>query len=446
MDALRNSPKFGSLVKLVPGEADGFCAERVRTHGGTVFTSDSDLLVYDLGDTGGVVFFTDIDADLETHTLIAPQYRPADLCRRLSLRPATGLQYLAFELSRDYHLTLEQAVEKAKTRGNASEAEDEYPGFIKEYLSPEVASTPCILEPPALDPRVSEIVLRSLHVLRTTASPSNGDSVFYIHNVSELEMYTPLLLDCPTRTSAWEASKPYRQLAYAVLQSVRGGRIPSVSEIKKLQFPSSGSPVAVPSPAEVDELGDSLLEVVARIQGKISKPELLWTILAIHQDIVMSTDRGKDYPISLQALNQDAKGKVDTCSWEFLHFLAQTQATCYSLRILQQILDFTERHAGPLSTTLSQFTEFLSCLPPLTDFPSARTFGGLLQAVRESGSLSCLQDLFATDENISRLLDSIQKPQDSKKSKKRKASASGEEKSKVTKPRSNNPFGLLVVE
>ena len=445
IDALRNSPNFGSLVKLVPGEADGFCAEHVRQHGGTVLTSDSDLLVYDLGEAGGVVFLADIDTDVETHSLKAPQYRPADLSRRLSLTTDTGLQYLAFEISRDHHLTLEQAVERAKKNGTILTSQDDYSEFIEQYLSPEVAPTPGKAEIPPLDPRVSEIVLRSLRVAGAAGPTSNNNLVPHSSNDVGLEMYLPLLLDCPSRTSAWEASKPVRQLAYGVLHSGRGSSIASVSEMRRLQSASSGSQVSVPSSADMDGLGASLLGVLSNIEAGISKPDLLWAVLAIYQDIVMTMDRGRGYPISLEVLGQDAKGKLDVCSWEFLHCLAQTQASYYSLRMLRQVLDFSTQQVGSLSATMSKYAVLLSRIPPLADFPSAGTFAASLQEVRESGCLSCLQSLCTEYEDIGPLIKTIQRSQDHKKSKKRKATASSEgNNTKVAKPRSNNPFDLLA--
>lgn len=443
IDALRDSAKFNSLVKLVPGEADGFCAKDVRENGGLVLTSDSDLLVHDLGEAGGVVFLADIDAGTDTQTLVAPQYRPAEICRRLSLRPETGLQYLAFEISRDPHLTLEQAVERAKRSEAVSVSRGEYSEFIEQYLSPEVAPRFGAGEMPALDPRVSEIVLRSFRtsgdatpVLKQHPTPRPSGE-------AELEMYLPFLLDCPSRTSAWEASKPLRQLAYAVLQPIRGSSIPSVSEMRRLQSVSSGLQVSVPSLLELDELCTSLLGVLSSIKGGISNPDILWVLLAIYQDTLMTMERGKGYPVSLEVLGQAAKGKLDTCSWDFVHFLALTQATYYSLRMLRQILEVSVRHSRPLSTTISEVSRFLSSLPPLTNFPSIRTFGETLRALRESGALSCLEGLCAEYEDAVSLIKSIQRPQDSKKSKKRKAVASSEGNAKIAKPRSNNPFDLL---
>ncbi|SPQ23661.1 daea0fe1-be1e-4288-aa7d-a1c1cdc0f56d [Thermothielavioides terrestris] len=263
IDALRESPKFGPRVELVPGEADGFCADHVRRHGGTILTSDSDLLVHDLGEAGAVVFFADVDADPQTERLIAPQYQSRTLCRRLSIQAETGLQRIAFEVSRDPHLTLQQAVERAKKSGPSSAFPEEYSDFIKQYHSPEVSPNLKTDWVVALDPRVSEIVLRSLAGLEIATGVSEPGS--QVGN--GLEVYLPFLLDCPSRTSAWEASKPLRQLAYALLLSNYGSSIPSISEMRRMQSISSGTQVDVPGPAQVDELGNSLLALLSKLEA-----------------------------------------------------------------------------------------------------------------------------------------------------------------------------------
>jgi hypothetical protein len=445
IDALRASPKFGSLVKLVPGEADGFCAEHVRNHGGTVLTSDSDLLVYDLGEDGGVVFFTDVDLDAGTQRLVAPQYRPADLCRRLSIKPETGAQHLAFDVSRDSHLTLEQAVERAKRNEAVSAFPEEYSKFIEQYLSPEVAPGLKTDQVSVLDPRISELVLRSLRV-----SPASEDKKARQISTDDVEltMYLPFLLDSPSRTSAWEASKRVRQLAYAVLQSTHDNNIPMVFEMRRLQTVSSGLCVDVPALSEINKLAVSLLALLREIEGLVGTVNHgVWVMLAMYQDIAMTMGRGKGHPLSLELLSQHARGKLDLCSWDYLHSLAQTQATYYSLRMLRQVLDLSAQHnehMAPLSDTMSGLAKYLSNLPELPDFPSPSTYAETLKVLGEAMGLSCLETICAEHEDVIRpLIESIRKPQNNKKSKKRKATPSAQENTRP-RPRSSNPFDLLA--
>ncbi|KAL2015431.1 hypothetical protein VTK56DRAFT_5509 [Thermocarpiscus australiensis] len=436
IDALRESPAYRSVIRLVPGEADGFCAQHVRIKGGIVLTSDSDLLVHDLGPDGNVVFLADIDADLEGNRLISPQYRPADLCRRLAIKPKTGIPYLAFEICKDPHLSLKQAVEKSKM-GDAISTPQGYSDFVEQYVFPEVSSVFEAGEVPALDPRVSEIVLQFLAV----GSVADTKRARPIRDDIEPEIYLPFLLDCPSRTSAWEPSKPERQLAYAILQSTRGGLVPSVSEMRRLQSMSTGTHVDVPGPADIDGSAASLLELLRKIESGVSKFEVAWVVLSTYQDIIMTLDRARGYPLSLQVLAQEASGKLDVCSWEFLHFLAQTQATCYSLRMLGQILEVA-KHRQKQSSTMSKLASFLLRLPSLPEFPSPTSFAGTLRQLRQAGGLSCLQSLCSDFDDILPHIESVQRPQDTKKAKKSRAMASTGDGN--TRALSSNPFDLLV--
>lgn len=442
IDALKDSPKYAPVVKLVPGEADGFCARHVRSNGGMIFTSDTDLLVHDLGSDGSVAFFADIELDSETQRLVAPQYRPADLCRRLSIEPDSGLIHLAFMVKRETHLSFEQALERTRRADPVSTYGKKYSTFVGEYLTPEVASTVTADQIPALDPRVSELALQSLRASGTATPVSENKSANPTNGDHSLELYLPFLLDCPSRTSSWEASKTVRQLAYAVLQTTSGTRISSVSEMRRMQTESSGLKIDVPELSETDELAISLLALLSRIEAGLSNSEITWTVLSIYQDIAMTVDRARGSPLSLEILGQEARGKLDECSWDFLHLLAQTQATYYSFRILAQILEFSTHRGSSLSPAMLKLNDFLSRLPPLSEFPSPRTFADTLRLVRESGGLPCLEGLCADVEDILPHIEAIQRPQETKKTKKRKAARSSGEG--PAKARSRNPFDLLA--
>lgn len=53
--------QYQSQTRVVPAEADVYCAKHASLHGGTIFTSDSDLLVYDMVETTNIVLFKDIE-------------------------------------------------------------------------------------------------------------------------------------------------------------------------------------------------------------------------------------------------------------------------------------------------------------------------------------------------------------------------------------------------
>jgi hypothetical protein len=124
-----------------------------------------------------------------------------------------------------------------------------------------------------------------------------------------------------------------------------------------------------------------------------------------------------------------------------MHALAQTQAAYYSLRMLSQILEFATHHGVTLSKIMAELAKVLSRLPSLPEFPSPSNFADTLRLVREAGGLSCLKSLCADFEDILPHIEAIQRPQERKRTKKRKAAPStGEGR---PKSRFNNPFDLL---
>ncbi|QDS75601.1 hypothetical protein FKW77_006405 [Venturia effusa] len=57
-----NESRYRFQTRVVPAEADVYCAKYASLHGGgTIFTSDSDLLVYDMTEKSNIVLFKDIE-------------------------------------------------------------------------------------------------------------------------------------------------------------------------------------------------------------------------------------------------------------------------------------------------------------------------------------------------------------------------------------------------
>ncbi|KAK4204156.1 XPG domain containing-domain-containing protein [Triangularia verruculosa] len=426
IDALRAS-KYGPITSVMGGEADGFCADHVRESGGLVLTSDSDLLVHDLGENGGVIFFTDIDINSEAKKLVAPQFRHAEICRKLSIKSDVGFSYMAFEIYTDPHLSLEQAAERSRRGEAVMFNREEYDTFIKTYLTPEMSPETTASGDSSLDPRVSELALRFSQISTTKSREKDAS----------LEMFLPFLLDCPSRTSAWEASKSIRELAYSFLPSDQRFSIKTISEMRRLQTLSSGSQVDILAPVRVEEECNHLLHSINEIKATIADPELLWIALSIYLDIVGTVERAKGYPLSLEILAQEARGKLNQYFWDFLQVFAQVEATLYSLRMLQQLLGLQERKGKAVEVIGA-----LSDLPSLNNFPSVASFAETLRRLRESGGLKCLISLCSDMEDMIPHIEAIGKSPKSKKDRKRKAQ-SGTVEGHQVRARPSNPFELL---
>ena len=131
IDALRNWKDLQDKVITVPEEADLYCANYVKRHGGTVITGDSDLLVHDLGHKGAVCFFKDIHvADCEF--LQGRMYTPASIKAQLKLYPDDGLRTFAYELLRDQHATLPMLLARASVSAAINADPEGYKLFCNE--------------------------------------------------------------------------------------------------------------------------------------------------------------------------------------------------------------------------------------------------------------------------------------------------------------------------
>lgn len=442
IEALNKSGPYGTLTRVVPGEADSFCALHVRSHGGVVLTSDSDLLVHDLGQNGSVAFFSDLELKVDSgeQVVVAAEYLPAHICTRLSIAPGKGIRALAFELSIPLSLTFEQSLERSKRGTSLGAHPMEYDKFIRQYLLPEVVEHE-FLSPPAwdLDPRISEHILEVI-VLSSRCPPraTSGDQSSE-DGIEGASMYLPFLLDSPSRTSAWEASRSVRQAAYGLLQILMDRPIRKVIEFRRLQSPSGGTHLQLPQLSSLDSDCLDIIEPITRIRGITAQPDIQWVMFSVYQDISLSIAQGKTRPLSIQVLQMEARGTLDTTSWEFVHFLAQVQGTLYSLRMLQQIMDFVFNQADQnMSKPFADLRSYLSKIPPLDEFPLLENFAPLLQHIHQAGCLSAFAAAFQFPDDVAA---QMMRALHSEERKRQKA---------TKKPRpvpngrlSNNPFDLL---
>ena len=434
IEALKASTKYASLTEVMPGEADLFCARRIRQSGGIVLTHDSDLLIHDLGPEGSVLFFSDIDlgspdSGSRSRPIVGLHFKISEICERLSIKPDHGLAHLAFELVMDPHISLEQAASRSRREAAVSCYPKFYTEFIEQYLTPETAVMADVsgLD---IDPRVAEIALKSAQSGTT--------------HEGEIAMFLPLLLDSPSRTSAWEASKPTRELAYALLQHAVDSNIVAVSEFRRLQSPSAGVRIDVAKVSTLDRECDKLLSALSTIRADVISSEATWLTYALYQDIILTNSQGKTRSLSFELLQKDAAGKLNPYSWDSVHLVAQIQASYYSMRMLQQILAFAKQERKELPESMGQLLDRLESLPRLASFPSLNNCAEVLKTARSNPVLSCLASLGRDIEDIKAQIDAIERPREAaKETKKRKRQQKGQEVSQKRVVASNNPFDLL---
>lgn len=171
LDTLRAS-HYDARTRLVPEEADVSCARAARESGGLILTSDSDMLVYDLGRDGAVAFLSGLqlvgEVPIGRQTTLSEMlrmsvWRPRHIASRLDLPDLTRL---AYQISQDPHLTLSETIRRVRK----SEDTTEYQEFMKEYEFDPITAEEMISKSDVLvmdaaqcqhfDPRVSQSVFQ----------------------------------------------------------------------------------------------------------------------------------------------------------------------------------------------------------------------------------------------------------------------------------------------
>ncbi|KAI6379971.1 hypothetical protein MCOR25_001868 [Pyricularia grisea] len=455
-DALRQSERYGSLTKLVPEEADCYCAESVRLAGGTILTSDSDLLVFDLGEDGSVTLFQDIGAPAASKTpgsavgFHTRTYTPAKIASRLGLPKAYGLSALAFEIHMDTHISPGKLLEKSKKSAAIKANPKEYELFMEQYrLSPQDITTAAMLsleEMKPMDSRTSELVLQSLGPVNASASEveaSTGEAS------NEIAMFLPALVDAWSRTSAWEMSTSVRALAYSIFQLAQDSvtKHSQVREYRRLvSAKPSGTLLDLPKGDDVEVSCTRLTEIITKIRSIMTSqdPSLAWSVFGLHEELRCSQEAGKQ-PLGLHVLTYwtNSDGTIrDTASWDILHFVAQLNGLFYSLGMLRQALDLVAGRMSFPSPALKDLSDQICHIPHITKYCSVHDVKDLPQRLKSSCGLDALKEIADLSGSIA--FDDRPKLQGkSKKKRKRTADASGARASPKMASKPRNMFSLL---
>lgn len=420
IESLLQSGRYRSLVQVVPGEADQFCADYVRINGGTVMTSDSDLMVYDLGVEGAVVFFKDLKI-VETKTtksLKCVQYKPATIIKRLSLPKPYGLLSLAFEMMMDPYGSFGQLLRKATNLKSISTYGVKYQEFSNLY-NPLTLDMRLFLEANlsnmdshlhlrrylwTLDPRVSEFILQF-----PTFSQILGLIDIHQSGESAINMFLPFLLDYPLRTSAWEMSVSVRQLAYGLPNLIipESEKIVMVVEHRRRERGSRGRECQVLNDKDMSEACISLLHMFEEIHSympNLSKRDF-WRTVGVYQNFVQASYRSN--PALSKLLMQVPKKLPFRLTWDGIQLFSQLEGSFYSFRILKQILELVLLHSGPgkVPAVFYELQNKLGTLPCLNELPgvveSLSRFGNhedlaILEGVRKLLNLEANETMGVT--------------------------------------------------
>ena len=348
----------------MPGEADAFCAVAARTNDRAtlVLSSDSDLLVYDLGPGAGLADFNRFHPRKEESSIgrfggcekiTIRMLKPRDVARRLGLN---SLERLAYQIKVDRDVKLLAAIERSTHPPGDPESLKK---FLSEYDVEHLALPMLGRDSTSdhatsyLDPRISEL----MHQVNDDTSPE------------PINMYLPTLLEDPDRMSAWTETAEARAFAYSCLNLYRPGNTKSrlLQEVYRkgdrvgitaINWLEESETVSYAS-TYLNKIRDHMDDQSKLLRGEIWNHYRLWRGYAISLLC--------DPPLTMESSKQILEGNVDSSiwSWTDVQDNARLQASLYSLRITQQVLRHLDSSGCLLSTPLLALSQTLKTLPPI---------------------------------------------------------------------------------
>jgi hypothetical protein len=367
-----------NITVMVPGEADTECARLAKSTKSAILTSDSDLLVHDLGVEGSVVFLNSLQLTEESESertedgsssnlnstqalklkLCGQGITPHALSRQLGI---PNIQRFAYELREDPHAPFSKLLRLAREYkyGDDEKRSIEYCDFLREY---EYGPSPNLyaakdseenlkLFTQGLDPRVSELFWQF-------------DSPDTYTQASQFHVYLGILHEDSSRRCAWEQARSYRSLGYALLNLSR----PAEQQSQTIyEFVRRGGRIVA---EQVTLAGEkTVISDLLHLQGRLDLARstfdrdsssdfwFLFALSEVYQELSNTTTP----PTAKQLQGFLGKGFMGKgTDWGDIHLLAQVQAVLYSLRMLQQLIQIAAKtyDVGPYRTVLED-------LPPL---------------------------------------------------------------------------------
>ncbi|TID25259.1 hypothetical protein E6O75_ATG04464 [Venturia nashicola] len=379
--------RFHFQTRVVPAEADVYCAKYASLHGGTIFTSDSDLLVYDMTEATNIVLFKDIEliggTTVQKSTLSISTFSPTTIADRLELK---SLQAFAYCVKRDHYkgtagcIALGKRLEahedllaQAALSPHETSTYESFRAFLKEYdltsidLSPPTSRLGKVLY--TLDPRISEWIYLALpsHILNPATISHEGTKIKTIDFADKvLDMYLPFSIDDPIRATSWNLSIPIRQIAYSILGpgkhttnewTRRGQRIGE----KKVEH------------LTVEEVVNRLLiwmNILSSLRAEIDDQVTLWRFMGLYSICSELIDQERPLP-RREVLFKLIKGGSGGKDWALVHLEAQMEAVVFSWRMMrqccqvQQALRKEETLTSDLDRAVDSISYILSSMPAI---------------------------------------------------------------------------------
>jgi hypothetical protein len=341
-EALAASP-YASRTRIVPGEADDSCALHAKdVPRSIIFTSDTDLLLFDYHAETLVVLFQDAASPtgLKAHA-------PHQIAEKLQLNRLVPLAYAIQQRSSE---GMDDLVRDARNLDNDSPL---YSDFSSRYTADIVAPT-YFAEHPGLQLTLQYLDVRVSEFVHKAMLGSKG-----------LPVYLPLLVEDPNQASAWNMGQDLRTLAYSLVASNSA----KVREYRRKAQDISPQDLNPLSTAELQAMAKEWEERIGAVtrwgESKDISSSLLWSLLALS---LVVAELNTPPPLALVA--RVINGDFDN-TWDFVQLSARIQAALYSLRMLKQVtsiwITVHQQDQSELGKAVSGLQASMSGFPPLSD-------------------------------------------------------------------------------
>ncbi|KAF2797413.1 hypothetical protein K505DRAFT_322608 [Melanomma pulvis-pyrius CBS 109.77] len=345
MEALYLS-EFAQVTRLVPGEADDWCASCANDNPRTiVFTSDTDLVLYEYPPECLIIFFKDVSL------LPNPEFRaysPITICKRLKL---SSFIPLAYAIVQEPGKSLSENIEDAE---NCDLNSDAYLDFSKRYTT-KIQTPSYVHNRPVvnvalqkLDVRVSEFVHQALgHILVPI-------------------IYLPFLLEDPHLAASWNLGEDLRILAYSLLS-------PNRVAVQEYQRRAQSITVQEHTLYPLEKTQSTAVKLLDNISAwiqwtaDVNLPRgLIWPLFGVSLTLAQL-----QYPPKVSRLAGVINGDFDN-TWDFVHLTARVHAVSYSLRLFKQCIEvwlalYETNVSGGLHDIILRLNQALESFPTIAD-------------------------------------------------------------------------------
>lgn len=412
--------KYANVTFVVPGEADPFCvvaaaeaavaaaAAQAMISGVqeaaspiTIFSDDSDLIVFEAGAQTRIVPFRDLtvtEMGETTKVLQGYEYRPAEILRREKCH-LSSLIKPAFFMSLDLFCHLGQALQLTAAAATAAadspgggllDDREDYQIFAQQFRTSK---------------EVQELAeIRSNDILKNSLASRDSRVSELVHQVQlqargemtgPMRVYLPFISDDPARSTAWNVGKETRVLAYSIvllLLQQQQHEFFNIQEYRRTGARISAVLLELMSGSDSDTEG--IISTSARLASclqngldtakgmNLQQEADAWRFVVMQHVLTHLHHEGLTLPSIEDAVQVVLQGTDSSREegkerkWQMVHLDAQYQAAYYSFRMLQQLLAVTADTAVNHDDDFTNLRGILQSLPRISTFFSSNVAAG----------------------------------------------------------------------